>query len=218
MFAARWFVVFGPLVMLWAGAWLRRPHRRRNWVAAGLLLAFSAAVGVVGATRPWPRNGYDRYTAAEAARRLWTGNSAEDGVDGHGRMILARPESVVRPGATAGQPETGTVRVRVKNGAELGSSARVRLTRLRSTSASGGNQFQVVTHRTQSMRVGLHRVSVSRQLASSRRCQLALRALCLHAHGSGRRGLRPLCPDVLGPVRLPMQPRTSEPHGGVSDG
>lgn len=88
MFAARWFVVFGPLVMLWAGAWLRRPHRRRAWAAAGLLLAYSAGVGVVGATRPWPREGYDRYTAAEAARHLW----ADDAAAGE-RMILARPEA-----------------------------------------------------------------------------------------------------------------------------
>ena len=88
MFAARWFVVFGPLVMLWGGAWLRRPHRRRSWLAVGALLAFSVAVGLIGATRPWPREGYDRYTAAEAARRLWT----DDAAGGGRRMILARPE------------------------------------------------------------------------------------------------------------------------------
>ena len=88
MFAARWFVVFGPLLLLWAGAWLRRPHRRGSWLIVGLLLAFSVTVGLVGATRPWPREGYDRYTAAEAARKLWSADPA-----GRERTILARPEA-----------------------------------------------------------------------------------------------------------------------------
>ncbi|MDB5294149.1 MAG: hypothetical protein JWO31_132 [Phycisphaerales bacterium] len=87
MFAARWFVVFGPLLLVWAGAWLRRPHRRGSWAVVGALLAFSAAVGVVGATRPWPRDGYRRYTAAEAARKLWRGESASPP-----RTTLAGPD------------------------------------------------------------------------------------------------------------------------------
>ncbi len=50
--AARWFIVFGPLTLFWAGAWLRRRHRAATWVVAGLLLAFSASVGLIGAASP----------------------------------------------------------------------------------------------------------------------------------------------------------------------
>ncbi len=71
----RWFVVFGPLVLFWSGAWLRKSHRPMSWVAAGVLLAFSVAVSLIGATGPLPRGGFvrdgtDRYTAAEALSRL----------------------------------------------------------------------------------------------------------------------------------------------------
>jgi hypothetical protein len=66
MFATRWFVVFMPLSIFWAGAWLRRSHRRSSWILAGLLLAYSAAASLIGATGPLPRDGFDRYTVAGA--------------------------------------------------------------------------------------------------------------------------------------------------------
>jgi 4-amino-4-deoxy-L-arabinose transferase-like glycosyltransferase len=75
MFANQWFVVFVPLNVFWAGAWLRRGHRPLSWVAAGSLLVFSVAVGVVGATDPLPRNGYDWYTAGAAACHLLSPSS-----------------------------------------------------------------------------------------------------------------------------------------------
>jgi hypothetical protein len=76
MFATRWFVVFVPLVVFWAGAWLRRRHGRIAWTLAGLLLAFSLAASVVGATGPLPRDGFvgrdgsDEYTVAGALQNL----------------------------------------------------------------------------------------------------------------------------------------------------
>jgi hypothetical protein len=72
MFANRWFVVFLPLTMFWSGAWLRRPHRRLTWILAALLLIFSVTVSLLGATDPYPRGGYDRYTALAALHRLMT--------------------------------------------------------------------------------------------------------------------------------------------------
>jgi MFS family permease len=70
MFANRWFVVFLPLVLFWSGAWLRHRHGPVAWALAGAILVFSVAVSLIGATDPLPRGGYDRYTAAAAARRL----------------------------------------------------------------------------------------------------------------------------------------------------
>jgi hypothetical protein len=70
MFATRWFVVFLPLTLFWAGAWLRRSHRQISWIIAGLLLAFSATASILGATGPLPRNGFDRYTVAGAWHNL----------------------------------------------------------------------------------------------------------------------------------------------------
>jgi hypothetical protein len=66
MFANRWFVVVVPLVLIWSGAWLRWKHRAMTWIAAGLLLVFSTAVSLLGATDPLPRGGYDSYTARAA--------------------------------------------------------------------------------------------------------------------------------------------------------
>ncbi len=70
MFAARWFVVFLPLLLFWSGAWLRRNHHPLAWGGAALLLLFSVTVSLLGATNPFPRDGYDRYTAAEALQEL----------------------------------------------------------------------------------------------------------------------------------------------------
>ncbi|WP_428940348.1 hypothetical protein [Fontivita pretiosa] len=74
MFASRWFLIFTPLLLFWAGAWLRRSHGKPAWAAAGAALAFSVAVGLVGATDPTPARGFQRYTAAEAVLRLLGSN------------------------------------------------------------------------------------------------------------------------------------------------
>jgi hypothetical protein len=71
MFATRWFVLFLPLVLFWSGAWLRRPHRRTSWAMAGTLFAFSTMVSLVGATGSFPRDGFQHYTALNAAQNLF---------------------------------------------------------------------------------------------------------------------------------------------------
>jgi hypothetical protein len=70
MFAARWFIVFSPLLLFWGGAWLRRSHKLATWVVVGVLLTFSVAVSLIGATGPLPRDGFERYTAADALAKL----------------------------------------------------------------------------------------------------------------------------------------------------
>src|SRR5207253_1423454 len=70
MFGPQWFILFLPLVLFWSGAWLRRHHHPATWAAAGCLLLFSGAVALIGATDPCPREGYDRYTAAQAFANL----------------------------------------------------------------------------------------------------------------------------------------------------
>jgi hypothetical protein len=78
MFATRFFVVFLPLTLFWAGAWLRRSHRPRTWVLAAAMLVFSTAVSLIGATAgPLPPggfgsdiNGRTAYTASAALKNL----------------------------------------------------------------------------------------------------------------------------------------------------
>jgi hypothetical protein len=70
MFANQAFIIFSPILLFWAGAWVRRKHSRTAWSVSGLLLAFSMTVGIVGATDPMPRHGYDSYSAASALQRL----------------------------------------------------------------------------------------------------------------------------------------------------
>jgi hypothetical protein len=70
MFATRWFVVFAPLLLFWCGAWLRRTHSHLSWSLAGAMLVFSMTVGILGMTEPYPRDGFTRYTAAQALHRL----------------------------------------------------------------------------------------------------------------------------------------------------
>jgi hypothetical protein len=70
MFGVRWYVVFLPMLLFWAGAWVRRSHHPASWATAGVLLAFSVVVSLIGATDPMPHEGYDRYTAAAALRTL----------------------------------------------------------------------------------------------------------------------------------------------------
>jgi hypothetical protein len=69
-FGNRWLLVFLPFLFFWAGAWLRRPHRASAWAIAGLLLAFSVLVSLIGATDPMPVGGYSKYTAVSALRDL----------------------------------------------------------------------------------------------------------------------------------------------------
>ncbi len=78
MFGNRWYVVFLPLVLFWSGAWLRKSHHPATWATAGVLLAISIAVSLVGATYPMPHEGYDRYSIVGAVRSLTTSSSAED--------------------------------------------------------------------------------------------------------------------------------------------
>lgn len=70
MFGPETFIVFLPLLLFWTGAWMRRPHRTIKWTMAGVLLAFSATVSILGATNPMPREGYTRYTAGVALNNL----------------------------------------------------------------------------------------------------------------------------------------------------
>ena len=75
MFGVRWYVVFLPLLLFWAGAWCRRSHHPGTWATAAVLLAFSCGVSLIGATDPMPRNGYDRYTPVAALEHLWAGTA-----------------------------------------------------------------------------------------------------------------------------------------------
>jgi hypothetical protein len=70
MFASRRFVVFLPLLLFWSGAWLRRTHGNWAWGIVGSFMAFSVAVSLIGATFPFPRDGYSEYTVTAAARHL----------------------------------------------------------------------------------------------------------------------------------------------------
>jgi uncharacterized membrane protein len=70
MFANRWFLVFLPMVLFWSGAWLRKSHRPSSWAMVVVLLSFSTVTGLVGATDPQPRQGYNNYTAAVAFMEL----------------------------------------------------------------------------------------------------------------------------------------------------
>ncbi len=53
------------MLLFWAGAWLRRPHRRSSWALAGVLLAFSVAVSLIGATGHL--GGEEPFTGSESA-------------------------------------------------------------------------------------------------------------------------------------------------------
>jgi hypothetical protein len=78
MFATRWFILFVPLMLYWAGAWLRGSHSPVTMALLGVLLAFSTAVSIIGATNPCPHEGFERYTAADALMQLINGKP--DGV------------------------------------------------------------------------------------------------------------------------------------------
>jgi hypothetical protein len=69
MFGPRWSIVFLPLLLFWAGAWLRRRHAPLTWVVAGFLLVFSMSVSLIGTTAPFI-SAPGRYTAITALRQL----------------------------------------------------------------------------------------------------------------------------------------------------
>jgi hypothetical protein len=70
MYATRFFVPFSPLLLFWSAAWVRKSHHPATWVAAGVLVAFSAAVGIVGAMNPYPPGGYSGYTPVAAIETM----------------------------------------------------------------------------------------------------------------------------------------------------
>ncbi|MGH7215363.1 MAG: hypothetical protein ACREIT_11425, partial [Tepidisphaeraceae bacterium] len=78
MFGARWFVLFLPLLLFWSGAWLRKSHHPVSWGLAIAALAFSSAVALIGATYPFPREGFPGYTAAGALKQLIVKPQAPD--------------------------------------------------------------------------------------------------------------------------------------------
>jgi hypothetical protein len=70
-FAISWFVPLLPLVLFWAGAWIRREHGKPAWICAAALLSWSILVALIGSTNPMPPEGYSGFTAAQAAIRLF---------------------------------------------------------------------------------------------------------------------------------------------------
>jgi hypothetical protein len=75
MFAARWFVLFLPLLVFWAGAWLRRPHHPAMWTLAAGLLGFSVLVSLLGAAAPFAPSRPGDYTVRSAMRWLVRGTA-----------------------------------------------------------------------------------------------------------------------------------------------
>jgi hypothetical protein len=70
MFGMRWFILFSPLLLFWAGTWLRKPHQPVGWTLVGVALGFSVIASLLGASLPEPRDGYRGYTVVEAAKNL----------------------------------------------------------------------------------------------------------------------------------------------------
>ena len=69
MFGPRWSMVFLPLMMFWAGAWLRKKHHPIIWSVAGTLLTLSIAISILGITAPFISTP-DRYSVSAAIRQL----------------------------------------------------------------------------------------------------------------------------------------------------
>jgi hypothetical protein len=76
MFGPRWFIVFLPLMLFWAGAWLRKPHHAVTWSVAGVLLVFSMGVSILGAAAPFVQSAPGQYTVLAAIHQLRHGHHA----------------------------------------------------------------------------------------------------------------------------------------------
>jgi hypothetical protein len=70
MFGIRWLIVAQPILLFWAGTWFRRSHRPLSWTLAGIAMAFSVCVTLVGATGAMPHGGFNGYTPTDALARL----------------------------------------------------------------------------------------------------------------------------------------------------
>lgn len=70
MYGDQYFVAFTPLILFWAGAWLRQNHRPAIWATAGVLTGFSAVIGIIGAINPCPPGGYQGYTPVALLHHL----------------------------------------------------------------------------------------------------------------------------------------------------
>ena len=70
-YAAPRLAIFAPVILLWAGAWLRRRHGPVVWTVTLIALVVSAGATLVGAITPRPTDGYSHYTLAEAVERLF---------------------------------------------------------------------------------------------------------------------------------------------------
>ncbi|MDB5321089.1 MAG: hypothetical protein JWN40_2720 [Phycisphaerales bacterium] len=77
MFGPRWFIVFLPLTLFWAGAWLRKSHHKATWAVAGVLLVFSMTVSILGAAAPFVRSLPGQYTVVAAIKKIATGSEEE---------------------------------------------------------------------------------------------------------------------------------------------
>jgi hypothetical protein len=73
-YAAPRLATVAPVLLLWAGTWLRRKHGTTVWILAGVALAVSTAATLIGAASPPPAEAYSRYTFVEAIERLVRGD------------------------------------------------------------------------------------------------------------------------------------------------
>jgi hypothetical protein len=90
MFAIRWFILFLPLLVFWSGVWLRSSHTPLAWGVAGLLLAFSIAATIIGATGPFTPARPGEYSVYAAARCVLKTTSAHPIQAGHAPPLLTR--------------------------------------------------------------------------------------------------------------------------------
>ncbi|HSI33955.1 MAG TPA: hypothetical protein VK986_10250, partial [Tepidisphaeraceae bacterium] len=74
MLGPRWFIVFLPVLVFWAGAWLRRPHHAVTWCAAAVVLVYSAGVSLIGAAAPFVKAAPGQYTVAAALKHMTAGD------------------------------------------------------------------------------------------------------------------------------------------------
>lgn len=93
MFSARWFIPFVPILVFWSGAWVRKAHHPLMWAAAALLLAFSVATSLLGATAPFVQSRHGEHTAYAAARRLLDGSAFRSpDILANGRFAITESE------------------------------------------------------------------------------------------------------------------------------